>query len=255
MMTETFDAQDPKWSVSNKFKPDKAESWKHTPASDGWTLAHNSLRGEMNDISAAMHALNDKYPEKLPGWAVLALVKIWMMHQKHMLSHHENEEVIVAPFMGKRCRAPAEIMGDQHSSLVNKLNTVTSAMDKLPTDVKLSHIIALVEDYQTDVLHHFEIEERISLLLLRAYFTPKEVKPMSMKISTSTNKVEGGSFVHYMSEDKFRNVFMKQEQIPGFVWTLVFGPKYRWFLRNMAQPLEAMKEGLEPKVDTRCCGK
>mmetsp|Transcript_19814 Transcript_19814/g.29224 ORF Transcript_19814/g.29224 Transcript_19814/m.29224 type:complete len:255 (+) Transcript_19814:107-871(+) len=254
-MTERFDAQDPKWSVSNKFKPDKGESWKHPPESDGWTLSHNSLRGEMNDISAAMHALNDKYPEKLPGWAVLSLIKIWKTHQEHMLSHHENEEKIVSPFMAKRCLAPAEIMGEEHGSIVDKLKKITSDIEKLHKDVKLSHIIALVEDYQTNVLHHFENEERISLLLLRAYFTPKEVKLMVLKISLLSKKVEVGSLVHYMSEDAFRSVFMKQEQIPGFVWTLTFGPKYKWFLRNMVEPLEAMKEGLEPVVDTGCCGK
>ena len=46
--------------------------------------------------------------------------------------------------------------------------------------------------------------------------------------------------------DAFRNEFMKQEGIPGFVWYIDFKSRHDTFVKEFLQPIEAVKNGVEP---------
>ena len=50
--------------------------------------------------------------------------------------------------------------------------------------------------------------------------------------------------------ENFRNEFMKQEGIPGFVWYLQFNGNYIAFHKQFSIPVEAVKSGNEPAGDT-----
>jgi hypothetical protein len=50
-----------------------------------------------------------------------------------------------------------------------------------------------------------------------------------------------------MGEDKFRNNFMKQEGIPGFVWYLNFKGCAAAFEKEFTKPMKAVKSGAKPE--------
>ena len=59
----TIDTLDLKWQVSDKFKPDKTEEWSFPANKDGWVLAHNMLRGEINAFIKAIESISAKFPK------------------------------------------------------------------------------------------------------------------------------------------------------------------------------------------------
>jgi hypothetical protein len=48
---------------------------------------------------------------------------------------------------------------------------------------------------------------------------------------------------------------MKQEGIPGFVWYLALKGFYKEFTKQFTIPVETVKSGIEPLIDTSCWGR
>ena len=110
------------------------------------------------------------------------------------------------------------------------------------------HISDLLEEwtnYQSKMLPHLKEEENVSLPLTRAYFTPKEFEPFTKAVIKKSPKMELGSVIHSMGVDEFR-IFMKREAIPSFLWYLVFQGKYKTFVRDFVENIEAVKDGTVP---------
>jgi len=245
MTVAAFDVSDPQWQVTEEHKPDKESTWKHSLEQDGWVHAHNSLRGEIQDLTNAFGSIMQKFPEGAPRWAVESVKKVWSAHHSHVKSHHANEEDIMVPFMETRCRMPPRIMESQHLAISDSIYNVTNAVNKLEVGASLIYVHAAFQGYTHVILPHLEEEEKISLPLLRAYFTPKEAKTPTLKIFVKGIPIEKGSFVHYMSEEKFREGFMKQEAIPYLIWLVVFKPKYQHYLKHVICHIDALKAGEE----------
>mmetsp|Transcript_8141 Transcript_8141/g.9483 ORF Transcript_8141/g.9483 Transcript_8141/m.9483 type:complete len:260 (+) Transcript_8141:73-852(+) len=243
--TPSIDPMDTKWQANPQCKPDKGSEWNHTMEEDGWIHAHNSLRGEIQDIGLSLTSISEKFPGNTPGWAIKAIQAIWSGHEVHVHSHHQNEDDIMNPMLKERINLPDRLETD-HVGIVNLIQNVTDAVNALEQGSGLEAVMTAFNAYREDLLPHLLEEENIALPLVFSFFTPKEIGAAVRKIMMKGNRIEMGSFVHYMTEDHFRHSFMKQEGIPFFVWYLAFKSHHQYFIKHMKDHFDALQSGTPP---------
>jgi hypothetical protein len=243
-----IDTSDIKFQRKEDSKPDKEHLWKEQPIEeDGWVHAHNALRGELEDMKESMLLFSRNYPDGAPSWTIELIKSVWKEHQTHVISHHTNEDDIMTPFMKERIVLPDKLEED-HKCIVDRMKSVSTCIESLKEGDSIDEVMNALFAYEAVLLPHLLEEEHVALPLCRAYFTPKEVRAKVMKMSKGGPAVEMGSFIYYMTEDGFRKKFMKQEGIPSFVWWLVMKPKYRYFMKHVKEPLDALRNGTEPDI-------
>lgn len=238
----TIDVTDPKWQLSDDFKPDKESLWKYPAEKDGWVLAHNMIRKEVNDLIAGMETVHSKFSNSTPEWAVNSIKALWTHHYDVLIDHHRNEEEIMNPFIKTRVNFPDKFEAD-HEVLMKKMNDVNDGVQKLTAGDSLDNLINLMKVYKTTMFPHLEEEELVGLPLLRAYFTPVEVKEKVAEIIKTTGPGELGSMIDSMGIEYFRSVFMPQEGIPFFVWFLKFRSDHNHFIANVKCHFDSLKTG------------
>ena len=239
----TVDVTDPKWQVSDDFKPDKESLWKYPAEKDGWMLSHNMIRQEVNELIAGLKTVSSKYSNSAPEWVVDSIKKIWSHHYDVVMDHHRNEEEIMNPFIRTRVNFPDKFEAD-HEVLMKKMNGVNYGVQKLTVGDSLDNLIDLLNVYKTTMFPHLEEEELVALPLLRAYFTPEEAKEKVAEIMKTTGPGELGSMIDSMGDDYFRSVFMPQEAIPFFVWFLKFKNDHDHFITNVKCHFDSLKAGV-----------
>jgi len=238
---------DVQWQVSDKFKPDKEEQWLYPASKDGWVLAHNMIRNEVDEFIEGLKSISKKFPDSSPAWVIESIQKIWSHHEEVVHNHHSNEDDIMNPFMRTRVKLPEKLESD-HSIVIQRINDVSNIVDQLNEGTSVDGLLTAVILYKTTLFPHLLEEEQTALPLLRSYFTPDEVKPIIMRILKGIGKSENGSFVKVMGEEYFRSTFMKQENIPFFVWHLKFKSDYKFFQKNVQCHFDALKEGSPPPM-------
>jgi hemerythrin-like domain-containing protein len=247
--TDNFNTSDTKWQVSDKFKPDKEDSWTYPASSDGWVLAHNMIRHEIDTLLQGLECISNKFPNATPSWAVESIRQVWDHHQVSVHDHHSNEDNITTPFIKKRVNLPDKLEAD-HVIVVGCMDSVSNAIKELKEGDSLSSLVSAMAEYKEKMFPHLQEEEQIALPLLRSYFTAKEFKPVTEQIVKKIGKYEMGSFIHTMGENTFRSKFMKQEGIPFFVWYIQFKGDYNSFLNDILCHMEALKKGVPPAAIT-----
>lgn len=249
----TVDTSDEKFQRNQEIKPDKGHLWKEQPIEeDGWVHAHNALRGELEDMKKSLLLFPHNFPDGAPSWTIDLIMSVWKEHETHVISHHTNEDDIMTPFMKERIILPDKLEED-HQSIVDSMKRVSASIKSLKEGDSIDGVMNALLAYEGLLLPHLLEEERVALPLCRAYFTPSEVRAKVLSMSKGGPAVEMGSFIHYMTEDGFRKKFMKQEGIPSFVWWLVMKPKYRYFMKNVKEPLDALRIGKEPDYSSVGC--
>ena len=241
-MVSKINTSDAKWQVSPEFQPDKDDTWKYPTEKDGWVLAHNMIRGEVNDIIKAVES-NVSRGTPAPAWVVESIAQVWTHHQDVVHDHHRNEDDIMNPFMKTRINFPEKLEAD-HVIVIEKMNDVTECVKALKEGDSLNDLLEKLNAYKTILFPHLLEEEEIALPLLRSYFTPAEVGPVIGEILKVSGRAEIGSFVSSMGEEYFRSTFMKQEGIPFFVWYLKFKGDFNYFEHNIKSTLEALDTGV-----------
>jgi hypothetical protein len=103
----TFDPTSSEYQVSPDFAPDKGETWPYPPEKDGWTLAHNAIRTEMELLKDSVETLLKT--DVVEGWMVTGLVSMWKVHFIHIHSHHDTEDVLMAPQLRERFKYPPKV--------------------------------------------------------------------------------------------------------------------------------------------------
>jgi len=234
---------DPKWQVSDEHKPDKESAWQHPLQNDGWMLAHNMIRSEIDDFIEALQSVSNKYLNSTPLWAIESIQKFWHHHESLVHEHHHNEDNIMNPFMKSRINLPEKLEAD-HIDIIESMNDISKIVKELKEGDSLDGLLSSASAYKTLLFPHLSEEEEIALPLLRSYFTPKEVQKPLNEILKTLGKGESGSFVYSQGEESFRSVFMKQEGIPFFVWHLKFKGDYNYFKNTIQCHIDALKKGV-----------
>lgn len=254
-MADKFDPTDLKYQADKKFAPDKESQWNHPAEHDGWVHAHNAIRGELRMIQEIFESLQkqaipeDPLSTKLKDWQVKALQSIFQAHSQFIHHHHRNEDEIMTPELIKRIVYPEKLTSD-HDGLVEAMASLQKAFDNLKVGDSINGTMgALLSQwvsYSEDLKEHLLEEEEIGLPLVRAYFTPKEIKAIVQKIVKKETKMELGCFVYHMGEARMRIEFMKENGIPFFVWYIVFSGALKSYQKNIIELVTALKLGAEP---------
>jgi hypothetical protein len=256
------------FQTTTEYLPDKTESWPFPPEEDGWVHAHNGLRGEMQMMRDALEAV-DARRSPIREWEIKQLAKALKVHLTHIHVHHTVEDEIFTPAYKQRFRYPDKVsqlawnppsmspsnqnlkpfhfqLADDHIGLEAKLKSIETTFASLNPGDSVSDALAEWVQYQEFMLPHLAEEEEVGLPLMRAYFTPDDVKPLIMK-TIKAYPQDGGGFIYFCGVDKFYKEFMVQEGIPWFVWYIDFRFQFKAFKKAYVDPLERVKAGKEPR--------
>lgn len=121
----------PKYSefqVSDEFPPNKESTWPYPQEHAGWVLAHDSLRGELADISDVLTRIKGR---GLKSWEVQAIKKVAAAHFLHTHGHHYNEDEIMCPFLKERFIYPEKVSLSKLSDMLVQIVFRTVSHDAL----------------------------------------------------------------------------------------------------------------------------
>ena len=249
-----FDPQSPQYQLHVAYPPNKAKTWKMKTEDDGWVLIHNCIRTEMDRLHKVLSTLLSRLSEKanLKSWEVESLKYIFQIHFQTVHGHHTNEDEILTPVLKQRFAYPNKLE-DDHSEIINHIQVIENKLHTLKADDGRKEIQELLDAfvaYEKSLLPHLLEEEQVGLLLMRAYFTQDEIRPVIGKILARTQKLEPftiGLMIHYLGETYVRNTMMKNEGIPFFVWHLVFKRKMKKFQRKVIVHYVALETNVAVK--------
>jgi hemerythrin-like domain-containing protein len=240
-----IDPTSSEYQISKQFFPDKEKTWPYAPEKDGWVLAHNALRGEMQMMKESLQAIKIR-EGPLQSWEIKAINQALDAHLIHIHAHHSAEDDIFTPELKKRFHYPDKLTED-HTGLVRMLEEIDTNLHNLKPGDMIDDSLSLWTKYQEYMIPHLAEEEEVGLPLLRAYFTPDDVSPTIMKIVQRSPKEETGSMIYFCGTKNWYNEFMVQEKIPWFVWYIDFQFKYNSFKKVFVDNLESVKAGKQPE--------
>lgn len=246
------------YQLSNKYPPDKGDTYPFPPEENLWIHSHNAIRGEIRDIRHALEALvsrRSKDPsEEFSPWIVESLQVVWDGHYQYLKAHHHHEEVTVGAIARERFRWPEEVT-HTHEDLEKKLQQVDEALNLLrcvctsTVDKANAACAALLQAwiaYQDVALPHMQFEEETLIPLVRAYLSHWDMNKLVFKMLAMVPKSEVGAIIHYTGEEHCRNSVFPQQNFPSVLWPLVFTPSLIDYRRTIVGNMEAVRLGIKP---------
>ncbi|KAI2498126.1 Hemerythrin HHE cation binding domain [Fragilaria crotonensis] len=271
-----FDPTEPVYQIHDKYPPVMTSTWTYGVQHDGWWIAHEALRGEVNDFQMALESLvSIPSASTVPAATavtdhsvvVIAMQKWWRGHLKHMHSHHRNEDRIIKRFATQRFRWPDFVEND-HQEILQRLDAIDTLVQRIveigtsvasstgsdntdrispPSDnivTCITELKSLWTDYNRVILQHLDQEEEVCIALMRAYFHPKHVQRMQHRLGMMGPAVEMGAIVHYVGEVGMKES-MKAQKTPRIMeaigWNLILKPRHRHYVKAMVNQLEILK--------------
>jgi hypothetical protein len=128
------------------------------------------------------------------------------------------------------------------------LKVIENKIEVLKVGGTVDDLLETWIEYETMMLPHLQQEEEIGIPLMRAYFTKEDMTPIIQKLVAHSPALETGSLIYFDTPDRFRSDFMKNEEIPWFVWYIAFRSKYNLFRKAFIVNLESIKLGQPPKA-------
>jgi len=256
-ITEVMDPKNPNYQLHADFPPNKDMTWTIKPEDDGWTLIHDCIRKEIRRLHQGLFTLiqRSQSSSSIPSWQVESMKYVFQIHFQTVHGHHTNEDQILIPVLKQRIAYPTH-MEDDHSEILNHIHTLVKLVREYKWEVGgtlgLQHIMIAFEEYRDTLLPHLLEEERVGLLLMRAYFTPEEIRPVTAQILAKTIELEPftvGFMCHYLGESYVRHTMMKNEGIPFYVWYLVFKKQMKKFQRLIVVHYEAFEKDIPSRMN------
>eukprot|EP00967_Tisochrysis_lutea_P131393 scaffold228340_cov31-Tisochrysis_lutea.AAC.2 len=253
LSSEMIDTSDLQYQANPKYMPDKGELHTIPFEKDGWTEAHNALRAEIAQLSQMIKLLGNR---RLEPWEKKAFQNFWNFHDTHMHDHHSNEDILLAPLIAERIKLPERLTTD-HEKIVDHLKKIGPKVKSLTS---ASDVREDLEVYKRDLLPHLIEEERISLPLVRAYFTPAEYDAMIQKILNKLPpSIIGATFYWMASSDpdngdvsgltldsvrKATSEFILRTGAPPFVPPLAWHMQIKFGVKKYMREVEAGAQGV-----------
>jgi hypothetical protein len=248
VFSSEFDPTDPGFQVTEAFPPNKNETWTYAIEQDGWYIAHEALRGEANDFTKALDRFL-LHSHRIQDFHLKAMKRWWMGHQKHMDSHHHNEDMIAKKFASQRFHWP-DFVDQEHQILLADLSSLDVAIKEFvhtkPAEytLHLERIKELWDAYHQHVLLHLAREEEVCIGLMRAYFAQHEVTRLQHMLGMKGPRVEMGAIVHYLGGIDATKQVMQQQGLPTILefigMEFIAKPRYRFYKKKMLKHLDTM---------------
>jgi hemerythrin-like domain-containing protein len=221
---------------------DHSHTYNWPPEQDAMTLTHDGTRKELYDMNKVL-----KNNPTLEGWQIEAIQKWWNGHQDHVRFHCRNENDQLHPQMSERLEGfPIDPLKQDHADIYKSLDDLSSLIASLEPNGR-DQLLTEWCVYMELLLEHFQREEEHGVHSTRRAFSAKEWAPIIKQFFDMGAKEEFGSLIHAMGPEEFRNTFMKQRKIPGFVWRLAFSKTLKYYETSMWQYMDALLCGVPPK--------
>jgi hemerythrin-like domain-containing protein len=182
----TFDPTDLKYQVDPAFPPDKESAWTYPPEKDGWAMSHLALTSEIRIFGEAFESIKSR---ALLDWEVKSIQTAFAGHYQHVTWHHNDEDDNVVPFFKKRFVYPERLESD-HPKIEALGAKVKTKIEGLKPGDRIDDILMAWKKYGDMIVPHMDEENATALLLMRAYFTPQDLKPMIEYIIKNGPKVQ-----------------------------------------------------------------
>lgn len=249
-----FDPSNPQYQLHAEFPPNKAKTWKIKVQDDGWVLIHNCLRTEIQRLHKILSTLLARSQHsKLQSWEIHSLQYIFQVHFQTVHGHHANEDEILTPVLKQRFLYPTKLE-DDHSDIIRHIHILEKSIKELTAEdgtLGIQNLMDSFESYGKSLIPHLLEEEQVGLLLMRAYFTQEEIRPVIAKILSRTQKLEPftlGMMIHNLGEEYVRNTMMRGEGIPFFVWYLFFKRQMKKFQKLVLVYYVALETNVAPTM-------
>lgn len=215
------------------------ESTYNWPAEeDAMVLAHNAIRNEVANMKEVVENM-----DHLESWKIESIQAWWKGHEAHVRYHCKNEQDHLHPAMSERFEFPVDKMREDHTNIYEQLDEVSKLIRNLKDDSDLKPLSLAWSNYMNVLLCHFSDEEAEGVVSVRKAFTSKEWGPIVKGFFDKGAKEEFGSFIYSIGEERFRNHFMRQRKIPGFVWRLAFKKNLTYYRTSMVKHMDDLQRG------------
>ncbi|GLI61479.1 hypothetical protein VaNZ11_003876 [Volvox africanus] len=210
-------------------------AWPYPAALDGWKLAHDAIRYDMDAIMAALETSNSSVVTRrrpLPDWQVQLLKSLMRSFYHHVHRQIRHKRCTLFPWLATRVILPPKIMDYDEPTLMALLDRVRALCENLNPGASASVKMAVGELHaafmvlRTLMRQQMEREEVLGLPLLRKFFTAREAAVVEKKRVSQMKFAELAWLLRPLAEAEKRATLTRLG-IPGLVQTLVLLPALR----------------------------
>eukprot|EP00438_Fugacium_kawagutii_P000791 Skav204580 [mRNA] locus=scaffold767:108394:109074:- [translate_table: standard] len=217
-------------------------------------MSHNSIRSGLRDMHLAIRAMAGRH--ELENWEAKVLKEAWAMHKELISSSLKNYDGVVVPFLNNRINLDSR-MKEGHFEVLEAADQFEFRIKALKADKAskeaLKKFHKAFEEYKEKILKYLDCQEKIDLPLMRAYFSPEEVRRVVQQLLAAMTAAETGSLIFYAGEDTFSEFMSKDGGISTFTWLYSLKSKSDQFYLKYVQPLAFVTRGVPLATDMQCC--
>ena len=186
---------------------DYTKLWNEYPMKDDiWVGTHNALRKEIVALESAMKHLSSK---PMTHEEIDHLQTALLTHLNHCNSHHVTEEQLLKPKLIQRIQQKNNNNNinsnngkngilPSHDDINREILKLRPLIDTLQEGDTCDKVLTQLQHYENVLLPHMKEEEETMIPLLRKYFTPSEMSPISRQFFTNGPKEMTGSYIDQM---------------------------------------------------------
>lgn len=226
-------------------------TWEDVPVErDGLVLAHNALRLDVADFTAAVEAVVKN--GDLAGWRLKRLRSYWEHFVVTLTAHHDHEEECFFPKYQERFDVPKRLNEDHHT-LIKAMDAVTARVRKLSEESlskehakeEITQLQSEIATFSTVMNNHLEDEEKSLIGPTRQHFTHAEVEAI---VQSFIKKMEWFALPEYLRpmtrEDKTK--WMTESKIPWLIQIWVMLPRCARYEKEFIVPLKQVHDANPP---------
>lgn len=194
----------------------------------------------MRDIQAIAERLS--LAEEVQRWEKQAFTKLWILFEKWVHEHHDNEENIFFPWIATRVELPERLASD-HVALMDMLRECTEQVN----GQRYTEFVSTFTTFKREMELHFTEEENLIMLQMRNNFTRAEQKVIEAEITKSLKLLDIGHLLRPLDRKEQIRWMKSVAEMPAIIVYMVMLPVIWHFNRTIGKQIRALKSGEQPR--------
>lgn len=223
------------------------EGWSFPPSRDGWVVAHTALRLAFEQMIDALQTLRNQALENNFTRKQAEALQKWVARILHDIKlHHDNEEVVLFPWIAERVQLPEKMTAD-HKTLMSKLNELNNKVHELQGKgdqeaSALEEIQQLADETRLMMEEHLRDEETQGIKIVRENFKEdeyeektteilgREVRAVAVVLLVWNHPTSVARKLRYNAKRRIELNLHTSLRVVGFSFLLAAGCARNWFL-------------------------
>lgn len=176
---------------------------------------------------------------------------LWDLHAKHVQTHLDASDKFLYPKLGNafgfQQQKAAKVVQQSHKRINTQINDITDSLTKLEKSKDESsyqqsfqNTKEKLQQYQKSLVEESKIRSDCIVPPAQNTISKEEWSDL-MKDYIAEGGVDLGSFIYFMTENKFRNEYLKAKGSPGFVWHVAFKSPFNKFQKRFSSQLKELE--------------